>query len=106
MSSKYFDYARAYPLGNPGNYRTLYLGYHANGADFTPGGVIVSSEGTAEDHDSALRNHPNTFGMGGGLTRDRHAEFVEYFGLGVDYFSTRNLPDNLVQVSFDPEAFW
>ncbi|SHH96404.1 ETEC_3214 domain-containing protein [Pollutimonas bauzanensis] len=105
LGSKYFEYSEGYYLANPGNYRTLYLGVHAAGADLTPGCVDVVFPDSDEDRMRVRRNYPNTFGLGGGLVGPSLDNLVEDCGLGVEYFSTRNLPDNQTVVTFAKDAF-
>ena len=97
-SSKFYQYEEGHYLGNPGNYRNFYLAYNPAGVDYAE---LHSLPDFFNDNESLpnkkdlekFRNNnaPNTFGVG-----DMHGgpEGLELsFGLGIDYYDARDIPD-------------
>lgn len=93
MSSKYYAYAEWIYLGNPGNYKNLYLGYCPAGvypeqSSLEP--VLLDRDG--EKARKRFRNAatPNCFGIGAGDLDEQ--KMLTHAGFGVDYFTARELP--------------
>ncbi|WP_227659818.1 ETEC_3214 domain-containing protein [Hafnia alvei] len=97
-SSKFYQYEEGHYLGNPGNYRNFYLAYNPAGVDyfelhslpdFYNNNKFPPNKKDLEEFRS--NNAPNTFGVG-----DIHGgpEGLELsFGLGIDYYDARDIPD-------------
>lgn len=97
-SSKFYKYEEGLYLGNPGNYRNFYLAYNPAGVDyfevhslpdFYNNNVFPPNKKDLEKF--RANNAPNTFGVG-----DIHGgpEGLELsFGLGIDYYDARDIPD-------------
>jgi len=94
MSSKYYEYAEVIYLGNPSNYRNIYLAYHSSGVDFSEkehSYAVLSSQGTAAVTAFRGEARPNTFGVGDMHGFDNEEEILKEIGVGIDYFSARDL---------------
>ncbi|SJK83846.1 uncharacterized protein HELO_3296A [Halomonas elongata DSM 2581] len=96
LSSKYFQYSEGVYLGNPGNYRNIYLAYNPLGVsygDISPlpfDQTPIPSREVLEDFRDTT--HPNTYGVGSILGTMKGEETK--FGVGVEYFSSRDLPEH------------
>ncbi|CAM3258305.1 TPA: hypothetical protein IBW27_004641 [Escherichia coli] len=97
-SSKFYQYEEGHYLGNPGNYRNFYLAYNPAGVDYFELDPLpdLSNDDKSPPNKNDLEkfrnnNAPNTFGVG-----DIHGgpEGLELsFGLGIDYYDARDIPD-------------
>ncbi|MFZ3423170.1 ETEC_3214 domain-containing protein [Vibrio harveyi] len=95
-SSRFYTYAENIYLANPGNYRHLYLAHNAAGANY--GGIngILFDEVPNPTRESSeifrKDSYPNTFGVG-----EIHGNWGERetaFGVGIEFFSSRDLPEH------------
>lgn len=105
MSSKAFYYTERHWLGNPGKYRSIYIGFNGQGVDLTPGGTLVSNPDSLDDLASARLNHPNTFGMSPQYMGAEEEDPFFQCGLGQDPIDLE-LPVSAVKASFDPVSFY
>jgi hypothetical protein len=97
-SSKFYQYEEGHYLGNPGNYRNFYLAYNPAGVDYFELHSLPdfynnnkSPPNKKDLEEFRGNNAPNTFGVG-----DIHGgpEGLELsFGLGIDYYDARDIPD-------------
>ena len=93
LSSKHYEYAEKIYLGNPGNYRTLYLGYCSSGVYPDVDGLF--SPVVVDDYVADAWQHfrqsvgPNCYGVGD--SSEEGEELLLQSGVGPDYFVTREL---------------
>ncbi|WKV49490.1 ETEC_3214 domain-containing protein [Dickeya fangzhongdai] len=97
-SSKFYQYEEGHYLGNPGNYRNFYLTYNPAGADYVelqPLPDVYNNKESPPDkkhlEDFRSNNAPNTFGVGDIYGGPDGLEL--YYGLGIDYYDARDIPD-------------
>ncbi|WP_394152044.1 ETEC_3214 domain-containing protein [Vibrio maritimus] len=92
LTSKFFDYYESMYLGNPGNYRNLYLGYNPSGVFYGEIEVLGERDSPSEEELEQFRTKafPNTFGVGQYLGDVDGIETT--FGIGIDYYTSRDLP--------------
>lgn len=95
LSSKFYEYAEFIYLGNPGNYRNLYLAYNPSGILYKREPIWPSFE-KVEDKKAIeqfrLSAYPNTYGVGSTLGDDEH--WVAHVGVGIDFYLSRDLPEH------------
>jgi hypothetical protein len=97
-SSKFFEYNENIYLGNPGNYRNLYLASNPSGIQYGSAstGIFEVDERPNPSKKSSIefreKSYPNTYGVGKilGGRDDGEADF----GIGIEYFSSRDLPEH------------
>lgn len=95
-SSKYYAYAESHYMGNPGNYRNIYLAHNPAGVTYEKDsqwegfGVDVNSKAAIEK----FRNYfsPNTYGVGDILGEDK--DWNQDNWVGIEYFVSRDLPEH------------
>lgn len=94
LTSKFFDYYEHIYLGNPGNYRNLYLGFNPAGIDYSETIILSGQENPSKDALDKFRRNasPNTFGVGEYLGEHNGIETI--FGIGIDYYISRDLPEH------------
>lgn len=93
MTSKYYEYAEKIYLGNPGNYRTIYLGFCPSGAppDWRKfKAAVLDRDGPARVNQFRSENAPNCYGVGD-IMGDEGA-IVQGVRMGLAYFVARDLP--------------
>ena len=105
MSSKAFYYTERHWLGNPGKFRSIYVGFNSRGADLTPGGTVLSNPDSLEVMATARLNHPNTFGMSSQYFGSEDEDPFFQCGFGHDQIDL-DLPIADVEVSFDSQSFY
>ncbi|NIG16788.1 ETEC_3214 domain-containing protein [Pantoea sp. Cy-640] len=97
-SSKFYKYEEGHYLGNPGNYRNFYLSYNPAGTDYSElhalpdfynSNKFPPNEKDLEEFRD--KNVPNTFGIGD-IQGDPDGPELS-FGLGIDYFDARDIPN-------------
>ena len=96
FSSKFFEYNEHVYLGNPGNHRNVYLAYNPAGIDYGRIQMLPYEEMPIPSLEVSSRfrkvSHPNTYGVGSILGgRDRGET---EFGVGIEYFTSRDLPEH------------
>lgn len=94
-TSKFYEYGEIIYLGNPGNYRNLYLAYNPSGVLYKQDPIWPSLE-EVEDK-SAIEQfrssvYPNTYGVGSTLGDDE--DWVTQIGLGINFYLSRDLPEH------------
>ena len=95
MTSKYYEYAERFSLGNAGNYRHIYLGYCPSGVyplmeNFVP--VVLAEQGATAMAEFRVKNTPNCFGVGNILGDEKN--IVENIRMGIDYYVSRDIPES------------
>jgi len=95
VSSKFYEYAEFHYLGNPGNYRNLYIAYNPAGTEY--GAEPSWPEISELESPSALGKFknsafPNTFGVGTILGDEE--KWVPKAGVGIDFYTARDLPEH------------
>ncbi len=95
MSSKVAQYQESFHLGNPGNYRHLVLAYNNLGASYHDFDFFdyedVARPKKAEIEKFREQAYPNVFGVTASYLDGKEVEQI--FGIGVDFFTSRDLPD-------------
>lgn len=95
LSSKFYEYAEFLYLGNPGNYRNLYLAYNPAGILYKREPIWPSFE-ELEDKKAIEQfrssAYPNTYGVGSTLGDDE--EWIQHTGVGIDFYLSRDLPEH------------
>lgn len=94
-SSKFYEYAEFHYLGNPGNYRNLYVAYNPAGTKY--GAEPYCPEISELESPSALAKFkksafPNTFGVGTILGDEE--KWIPKSGVGIDFYTARDLPEH------------
>lgn len=96
ISSKFFEYNESVYLANPGNYRNLYLAYNPAGVDYGNTAPLPFEEipNPTRETSEAFRatSRPNTYGVGK-ILGGRDEKETE-FGVGIEYFVSRDLPEH------------
>lgn len=96
FSSKLFEYNENIYLGNRGNHRNVYLAYNPAGTDYGRIQMLPYEEmpNPSREVSNQFRkvSYPNTYGVGSilGGREDGETEF----GVGVEYFVSRDLPEH------------
>lgn len=94
--SKYFQYSEGVYLGNPNNYRNIYLAYNPSGTLFGNSASVPSVQlpnpSDKELNDFRDTRYPNTFGVGS-ILGEMYGEEVK-FGVGMEFLSSRDLPQH------------
>ena len=95
MTSKYYEYAEKYNLGNAGNYRNIYLGFCPSGASpdwdkFKP--AVLDDDGEVGVKSFRLQNAPNCFGVGD--INGNEDVIIQELRIGLDYYISRDLPED------------
>lgn len=96
IGSKYFEYNENIYGGNPWNYRNVYLAYNPAGVDYgrmeaLPRDEIPYPSRMVSDQ-FRNKSHPNTYGVGS-IHGGRESGELN-FGIGIEYFSSRDLPEH------------
>ena len=95
-SSKFFEYNENIYLGNYGNYRNVYLAYNPAGVDYGNISMLPFDEmpKPSREISASFRqsSYPNTYGVGKILGGREHNETS--FGVGIEYFISRDLPEH------------
>ncbi|PSU19933.1 ETEC_3214 domain-containing protein [Photobacterium phosphoreum] len=97
MGSKFYAYDESIYLGNPGNYRNIYLAYNPAGVDYDRNDEYIDREHMPNPSKEISQTYrkgakPNTFGVG-----EMHGSpdgREKSFGIGIEYFSSRDLPEH------------
>jgi len=95
-SSKFFEYNENIYLGNFGNYRNIYLAYNPAGIDYGNIQMLPLNEMPSPSKEVSdefrKRSYPNTYGVGASYGGRGDKETT--FGIGIEYFSSRDLPEH------------
>ncbi len=96
-SSKFYEYHEAIYLGNPGNYRNLYLAYNPAGGEYSelkplPDIANDPKKPPLENDLVIFRkiNRPNTFAIGDHLGDQDGIE--TFYGIGINFYDARDIP--------------
>ncbi|EKF9803490.1 hypothetical protein O1C99_003613 [Vibrio cholerae] len=94
LTSKFFDYYEYIYLGNPGNYRNLYFGFNPAGIEYSETVILSERENPSQVALDKFRKSasPNTYGVGEYLGDHNGPETM--FGIGIDYYNARDLPEH------------
>lgn len=94
VSSKFYEYGESTYLGNPSNYKKIYLAYNPSGIDFNGNTFMSIDELEDKDKIKDMRSKslPNTYAVGSSAYEENSIINSENLHIGVDYFTARDLP--------------